>query len=219
VYYPDAMYDKGPEPSDIRITGGNVVLTFPRQRLVDPEKGIRRYTPVAWETDSNFLSVVTVAREYNNPSVNARVRVALTCQDALSCTERFDTACLRPEFRRHSSVSILPATYRNDAWCNRRAFRGVPELAYVHYYSGMWSLPPGFIDAVIRLSHTLYPEAPCPTGHQPFDRFWSRDRSTEGSVTRERINCSWGLMDGAWYAWNFFRTSDFNYSTDGVTVS
>jgi len=45
------------------------------------------------------------------------------------------------------------------------------------------------------------PEEPC--GCEVAQRLWRRDRHVPEVLTRERINCPYGLSDGAWQAWRF----------------
>lgn len=215
VYYPDGLYRYGPDPSSIQRTSTHFVIRFPRERLIDPILNVRGEDtfPADWTNDAHFLSSMTVAREYNDPSTHAILYVIQNCLSG--CSEQTETACIKPRHKRLGKVTLTPAGYQNGKWCLKRCWGGIPYRAMLHYRSGLQTLPDGYLDAIIRLSHTLIPEAPCPTGHQPQDRFWARDRAESNIQTRERINCPWGRMDGAWYAWNFFSSADENYNKGG----
>lgn len=213
VYYADGMHTYGPEPSKIKVGPVNIIITFPKVRMVKPELCTRPNIPLEFTDDTNFVETVTVAREFNDASVQAIVRTRPSCSD--DCSEELETGCIFPSERELGYVAIYPACYGGGQWRRRTTFQGIPDVAFLHYQSGMKRLPPGWSQAIVRLAHTLMPEAPCPTGHQPQDRYWSRDRNINQSVTRERINCPWGLMDGAWYAFMFFEEQEHNYSKGG----
>jgi len=214
VFYADGTHTYGPEPSKIKVGPNNIIITWPKVRMVKPELSTRHNLPVDFDDNNNFVETITVAREYNDPSVQAVVRTRRNC-NTTACQESTETACIFPSERELGYVAIYPACYGGGQWRRRTAFQGIPDVAFLHYQSGLKTLPPGWDQAIIRLAHTIMPEAPCPTGHQPQDRFWSRDRNMSHSQTRERINCPWGLMDGAWYSWMFFEEQEQNYSKGG----
>jgi len=88
-------------------------------------------------------------------------------------------------------------------------------MAWVSYQAGLSTLPPGFEDACFRLAHTLMPETPCAGESVSHQMYWMRDRKADSAITKERVNCPWGTMDGAWYAFKFFTQSPYNYSLGG----
>lgn len=213
VYYADDTYTWGPEPIDVDFQATNIVITFPRQRLVSPAHMSAADVPVHWVDIAEFITRVTVARVYNDPSVHAYVRVDNGC---VPCDEVCQTACVRPTDARLSWVNITPAVYTSGSWVASRCFSAAPQEARVYYWSGLATLPVGFEDIIIRLAHTLMPEVECPSGKDTHHRFWKRDRrKPEGAVTRERVNCPWGMMDGAWAAWMFVEPSPYNYGKGG----
>jgi hypothetical protein len=71
------------------------------------------------------------------------------------------------------------------------------------------------MDAVVRLAHTLMPDNPCPIGRDPQHHFWARDRIIREISIREVLNCPWGNMAGAWFAWNVCVNHDENYGKGG----
>lgn len=77
------------------------------------------------------------------------------------------------------------------------------DTAQLHYVA--WYRPAGFESALMRLAHSLLPEEPC--GCQTVKALWARDRNTSEVFTREKLNCPFGLSDGAWFAWRWAQTN------------
>ena len=73
-----------------------------------------------------------------------------------------------------------------------------PERARLYYLSGLTALSQQMKSALVRLAHTKMPEELC--GCDTYTRLWARDRHVPDVLTRERINCPFGMMDGAWEA-------------------
>lgn len=211
-YEGDDVY--GPEPLSITFGAANIVIEFPRHRLVDPSLMDEEHTPVDWADDANFIEKVTIKRVYNVTSTQAQVRVSLNCASP-SCTQSCDTACVTASDVRLSWINLIPATYSSGSWTARRCFSGTPNQSRVWYYSGLEQLPVGFEDTIIRLAHSLMPEAECPTDKDVHHRFWLRDRNKDTAMTRERVNCPWGPTDGAWAAWMFCEHSPYHYGKGG----
>jgi hypothetical protein len=219
VFYNDGLYTTGPEPSNITYGTTHITITFPRERLVKPSlmstgyyKRESDFRPVAWETISNFVTSISVARIYNDPSSNAVIRVRRNCRD--TCETTTQTGCVKADDAEFSWVDVNPARYSGGSWL-RTSYCGVPEFVTVYYHAGAQSLPADYEQAVIRLAHTLLPDAPCPSGTDPWHRYWKRDREVLQPVTREVRNCPWGSMDGAWFAWNVVGNSMDNYGHSG----
>jgi len=74
----------------------------------------------------------------------------------------------------------------------------------VNYYDGKQYLSRQMEDAIVRLAHAKMPDEPC--GCDVAQRMWKRDRNVPEVLTRERINCPFGMSDGAWIAWQFTRS-------------
>jgi len=199
VYYPNAGQEIIPER--VTITGGQLVIEIPRCRLVDPEYLNNDREGVEYTDLGNFLTVVDVMRVYNDPSTHAQLVRPGACVDG--CGEEADDGCIyvkRPEI---GSVTVRRATYSDGVWsavsaglCNRGY-----GLVRLNYLSGMDPTSPQAEDAIIRLAHSKMPEEPC--GCSVAQRLWKRDRSVPSLLTAERLNCPFGLSDGAWIAWKF----------------
>jgi hypothetical protein len=206
VFYPDT--DIEISPSAITISGGNVTIEIPRCRLATQAAyasgGVIDYGNLA-----NFQTTVDIKRVYNDTSVNATLVWihGKSCSCALgtgccSCNESTETACMVIRDRDIGAINVLPATYSNGAWsrgtslCNRGA-----QNVRLNYYSGLQALTPQAEDAIIRLAHSKMPEPPCGCG--VLQDLWRRDRNTPEVLTAERLNCPFGLNDGAWIAWRF----------------
>ena len=209
------------EYSEIVFGVANIELTIPRWRLVDPEVMLERDNDnrgVMWETDSNFLTTLTVGREYNDPSEQgefiAQYASAL-CGCGATCERCCQTACVVPSHPRIGTVNLYPATYEDGLWTITHCLRYNPDTVRISYQSGLSTIPYELEDAVIRLAHTLMPDNPCPVGRDPQHRFWMRDRRIPDTLTRERVNCPWGEMNGAWYAWNVVVNHAENYGKGG----
>ena len=75
-----------------------------------------------------------------------------------------------------------------------------PVQVELNYLSGQ-TLNKRHEDAIVRLAHSKMPAEPC--GCDVVQRLWKRDRFVPEVLTRERLNCPFGLNDGAWISWRF----------------
>lgn len=57
------------------------------------------------------------------------------------------------------------------------------------------------IDMIIRLAHSKMPDEPC--GCDISQRLWKRDRNIPELLTAERLQCPFGINDGAWIAYKW----------------
>ena len=212
VYYPASLGVEGPveiDPSDIDISGGNATISMPRCRLVTPSRANNPREGILYSDVTNFLSVVDVVRVYHDDSEQATLVwphqssscSCLSC-NCPTCGEYTRTACIYVKVPRIGSLDVLPATYSDGSWTtNTRCLCNTPEHAILNYRAGPEVLSPQARDAVIRLAHAKMPNEPC--GCEISTRMWKRDRHTPDVLTRERINCRFGMSDGAWAAWEF----------------
>lgn len=60
------------------------------------------------------------------------------------------------------------------------------------------------IDMIIRLAHSKMPDEPC--GCEVAQAFWKRDRNIPEILTAERLQCPFGINDGAWIAWQWAKS-------------
>lgn len=194
----------------------NIVLTFPRQRLVDPDVMATRDNDnrgVVWELLANFLEYLTVGRVYNDPSVNAEF-ISRACTCGTTCSRCCQTGCIVASNPRVGTVNIWPATYNNQ-WSRGMCLVRVPDTVRCSYQSGLATIPPNLRDALIRLTHTLMPTMACPVSRDPQHQFWLRDVEIREIGAREVLNCPWGNKSGAWWAWNIVSNHAENYGKSG----
>lgn len=195
VYYPGTAVEIN--PSVITLAGGNVTIQIPRCRMVaapmvnNPPDGIDYNFP------PDFQDTVDVRRVYNDSAEMGEL-VAPLC----ACDERTSDLCI---YIRDARLGIVDV--RNEAGaCLAVCACGCEyQFARLSYYSGQPELSARAEDAIIRLAHSRIPSAPCGCG--PASLAWTRDRNIPEVATRERINCPFGLSDGAWAAWQFARAA------------
>lgn len=208
VYYPDS--DREITPYSISISGGFLTIWIPRCRLVSPDEfNTSRKFPIDYTDVSKFTSTVDVKRIYNDVSTNATLIWPHSCTSGnlcyCSCGEYTMDGCIYVKNNKLGILDILPATYSAGSWASSSACcRGEPENVLLNYHAGMYPITYQAEDAIIRLAHSKMPEEPC--GCDVTQRLWGRDRNTPEVLTRERLNCPFGLSDGAWIAWRFAQT-------------
>lgn len=205
VYYPGT--DREITPSLITTAGGNITIRIPRCRLtVTPN-----FTDdgVDYNVLGNFLTTVDVRRVYNDPSVAAVLVRDHSCSDscgAAGCTEYTTTGCIYPRDKSLGIVDILPAVYSGGTWvdsspdyCDRRYDR-----VRVNYLAGAEQVDFATKSAIVRLAHARMAAEPCRC--TIVQRLWERDRTVPQVLTRERLNCPFGVNEGAWTAYKFAQT-------------
>jgi hypothetical protein len=189
IFYPDT--DLEITPSNIEIVGVNLVISIPKCRLVDyslldnPESG-HLYTD-----DSNFQDTVDLKRIYNDSSVQGKLWYRGDICSSF-CTESYDSVCgyvKNPEI----GAVILD---RVTCTCARSY-----EKVTINYLAGLQKLTRQAETTIIRLAHSKMPTEPC--GCDVTQRLWRRDREIPKILTKERIDCPFGMSDGAWIAWKW----------------
>jgi len=197
------VYHPGTEceipPSSIEISGGAVTIEIPRARLVlydaqdNPEAG--------WDYDDTsitgpFEQTVDVIRVYNDPSTQAHL---VKYND---CGEDTHDACINIQRKKIGQIIVSYASYSGGAWSissNCSSFYGLYDRVRLNYYCGLPTLDKQMVDAVIRLAHSKMHDQPCESEYA--QGLWVRDCRVPGTVSRERLNCPFGLGDGAWSAY------------------
>lgn len=198
VYYPGTT--EAIEPQQVTISSGQLTIYIPRCRLVNiAQQG----EPIAYDVLANFTDTVDVVRVYNDPSSQAELvwdhQCGLTCA-VNGCSEYTQTACMYTRDGEIGSVHVQPATYADGTWTKAScANGGRPYKVRLNYRAGLTAITPQMEDAIVRLAHTLMPAEPC--GCTIIQQLWKRDRNVPLVLDRERINCPFGMMDGAWIAW------------------
>jgi hypothetical protein len=140
-------------------------------------------------------------------SLDVRCRISDTTQQATlvwrgsgcnpPCADTRKTACIYVRDERLGIIEALPASYTSGAWA-RLCVCGEPDWALLNYKSGMQQLTQQAEDTLIRLAHSKMPDEPC--GCETSTALWRRDRAVPTVLTRERVNCNFGMSDGAWWA-------------------
>ena len=190
VYHPGL--DVEIDPSSIVISGGNLTIEVPRCRTVteavadNPETGLE-YTDLA-----NFETTVDIKRTFNDSSAEATLAYKKECT---GCAEQTIAGCFYVRNQRLGILDIQLSSTNNNL-CRCRA-----EIIRLNYRAGMDVLTKQAEDTIIRLAHSKMPTEPC--GCDVVKRLWGRDRNIPDVLTRERLNCPFGLSDGAWVAWQF----------------
>jgi len=188
-------------PQSVVISGGSVTIYIPRCRMVPIAS---QYETVNYDVVGNFLATVDVVRVYNDPSINAEVAWPHSCSSSCgsncSCSETTHTACMTLLNRAIGKWKIVLATYSSGWTAVAASCSGRPHAVRLNYRAGLTELPHLYKEAVIRLAHSLMPAPPC--GCESIKNVWRRDRNVPLVTDRERLNCPFGLSDGAWFAWN-----------------
>jgi hypothetical protein len=209
VYYPASLGVEGPveiTPSDVDISGTTVTIYIPRCRLVHPDYVDNPSTGLSYDDLDNFLDIVDVIRVYNDPSTHGTLVWPHACTGTQctcpSCDDYTQDACIYVAVGEIGRLHLLPAEYSDGAWTRVTALCcGEPDYAIVNYRAGLEELSRQAVDAVIRLAHSKMPKEPCTDARM--QEVWQRDRNVPDTLTRERVNCKFGLSDGAWTAWQF----------------
>ena len=209
VFYPESLVEEEVEihPSDIDLdtVGGTVTIYVPRCRMVKPSLVDNDESGLDYDDTTNFLSVVDVKRVYNDTSTNATLVWPNSCGCGSiycpTCSEYTHDGCIYVLDSGSGSLRVLEATYSSGSWSACTTCRTQPRRVKLNYYSGLTSLTRQARDAIVRLAHAKMPHAPC--GCDVAQNMWVRDRTVPDVVTRERINCPFGISNGAWAAWQF----------------
>lgn len=197
-------------PSAITLAGGSLTITIPRCRLVLPAFADNPST--GWSYSDTgvtgvFAQDVDVKRVYNDPSIGGVLVYPHGCTTTCTCGECGETtqsACLYLRNPVIGTFDALPATYGGGTWTPTSASCcGRPASVQLNYYAGV-ALDSQLEDMIIRLAHSKMPTQPC--GCPEGQRLWERDRHVPEILTAERLNCPFGINDGAWIAWRFALT-------------
>jgi hypothetical protein len=196
-------------PSFVEIVGGALTIEIPRCRTVT-QAAYSAGGDIDYATDANFEATVDVKRIYNDESTQGvliwthgeNCNCGSTCCNC-QCEEETETACLGIRNAEIGALNILRADYSNGTWARVSLSCSCtsPQKVRLNYYSGMTPLTPQAEDAIVRLAHAKMPEPPC--GCNVLQDLWKRDRNVPTVLTAERLNCPFGLNDGAWIAWRF----------------
>jgi hypothetical protein len=206
VYYPDS--DREITPSKITISGGSVTIEVPKYRMVKQEFLNNPSGDVLYEMLGFFLAEVDVKRVYIDTSDQATL-VRPNCRNGScvnGCYECTQTACMYIRDPFLGIIDINPATWDSDLleWKTNFICRNDYSIVRLNYLAGVRRLDLQAEMAVVRLAHVKMGRPPCQCDRTR--EMWSRDYDVTGAVTRERVNCPFGLSTGAWTAYRWALT-------------
>lgn len=198
VYHPGTTVEIN--PSAISISGTTMTVTIPRCRMVKAALADNPKAGLEYTDSDNFEETVDITRVTTDGSTNATLVSNCTC--GLLCTgtceASTETACVTILDGRLGILQVQPGRYSDGTWYKRGSTIYCPERVRLYYLSGVTVLSEQMKSAIIRLAHTKMPEELC--GCDVYTRLWARDRNVPDILTRERINCPFGMSDGAWEA-------------------
>lgn len=194
-------------PSAIAIAGNTVTLTIPRCRLLTEEA----YAELGVDYDDtgvggSFELTVDVVRVYNDPSTQGVLVWSHGTGSCALCTGTTATACIVTTNREIGEMDVVPANYSDGAWSSSTwsCYCHHPDRVRINYHAGLTVLTKRARDAIIRLAHAKMPHDPCNV--DPPLWIWAADRNVPRALTAQRLNCPFGLEDGAWQAYKFAKS-------------
>jgi hypothetical protein len=207
--------------TEIEITGGALILTLPRCRLVNPTLPVPD-GGLDYSDDDNFVDVIDIRRRYVDTSDIATLiydpNTALC--EAAACNSYEQPACGTIRDERSGDVFVAPATYVSGAWSGASLYGCYypkwVKLNYLANYDGgqcdsplCTDVPLALEMAIIRLGHSEMPYAPC--GCEVHNVMWTNDMMAPAMMTPDMMN-PFGNLAGQLYAW---RTSKMYILGDG----
>lgn len=189
IYYPGTAIEI--VPSNITWAAGTgLLIEIPKCRLIAEAYWVNPSSGWLYTDNTHFLASIDVKRVYNDPLTQAHL---VYKNDAVDFDQELYTDT--------GQYIINPAIGEMQI---ETQFAGCCKNYYqvgVNYCAGLVPVPRATENAIIRLAHSKMATEPC--GCDVTQRLWKRDRNIPQVLTRERINCPFGLSDGAWYAWKW----------------
>jgi len=194
IFYPDT--DIEIIPSNIAYNSGTLTLTItiPRCRLVAYSKMDNPDEGLIYSDNSNFQSTADVHRIYNDTVSQGKLWYRSNVCTSF-CTETYDSVCAFGLNNEIGSVA-LDTVCQNQLCCSKNY-----ESMSINYEAGLQILTKQAEMILLRLAHSKMPDKPC--GCDYAETLWRRDRNVPQILTRERIECPFGMSDGAWMAWKW----------------
>lgn len=184
--------------TDVEIIFSNILwdavnglrIYVPKCRLI--ATAYEENPPEGWVYSDNthFEATVDVKRIYNDPTTQARLVYRKPLTD-------FDQELYKvtDQYIQRADIGLMEIKFLTSDCCNDY------EWLDVNYCAGTEEVSRSMENAIIRLAHSKMATEPC--GCDITQRMWKRDRFVPEILTRERINCPFGMSDGAWYAWKW----------------
>jgi len=147
-------------PTSVTIAGGIATISIPRCRLVDPDDTTNCDPPLAYGTDTNFVTAIDVKRCYDDPGDGAfLVWDSGCCQNCgVALAEVTQQLYPRIDDKRTAIIKWQIGTYSGGTWTKEccLALNCTPTGIRISYLSGRRSSVATEIET-IRLAHTLLP--------------------------------------------------------------
>lgn len=204
VYYPGT--DIEISPSDMEITGGDLIISIPKCRLVEYSQRDNPASGLEYAEAGIYQATVDVKRHSNDISSQITVVWPHGCNPICfsgGCSRYTESACgvvLDPVI---GEVSYQFANYAGGTWTPTRNIccKGDPQKLEINYRAGTQELSSIAELAIIRLAHSKMAAEPC--GCDVIKNMWRRDNTIPVVLSVERLECQFGLSNGAWMAWKF----------------
>lgn len=205
IFYPDS--NREITPSRVTLASGQVTIEIPKYRMVKAEF-LNDSDSVRYENINFFLSEVDVRRLYIDTTVQAEL-VRPNCRSGNcvnGCYECTQSACIYVRDPFLGIVDVTPADWDSDLaqWRTRGICAGNYHLVRLNYVAGVRQLDLQAEMAIVRLAHAKMGRPPCQCNKT--GEMWQKDYDVTGAVTRERVNCPFGLSNGAWHAYRWALT-------------
>jgi hypothetical protein len=175
-------------PSSVVLVAGVLTIKVPWCRMVDtaywdnPPEGWYYADVATWGADAVDVRCLTT---------DDRTQAVLHGRSGCSCEDEEHDGCLYVRNGKLGQMRLVP-----DDSCG---VCGSP-MVDINYRAG--KVPDRISEnTVLRLAHASMPTEPC--GCDVTQRLWARDRNTPDVLTGQRLNCPFGMSDGAWTAWTF----------------
>jgi hypothetical protein len=208
IFYPGT--DTEIMPSAMQITGGNLIISIPKCRLLapafwdNPEAGLDGTDPTIYQTTVDVKKWST-----DDTDQGSIIYDSSSCDDDCDTTDVAICAFIIKSEIGAIRLGNLPG------YCNTTpglCTSGIPRRVKINYESGLTSLTREAEMAIIRLAHSLMPTEPC--GCDVTQRLWKRDRTERDILSVERLNCPFGTSDGAWAAWSTVKSMIVHIMSD-----
>jgi len=187
VYHEGTMYEV--TPLAMTLSGGVLTILIPRCRLVRPEYADNPAEGWDYNDLDVFAEAVDIVYRYRDVDDQARIYYRY---DRRRCSSsREVSACIYVRNPDLGSIEIIPDD--DSCWMG--------EYAEINYLAG-YEPTVQELDAIMRLAHSKMPSEPCSCDLVE-NVLWQRDRNIPNVLTGERLNCRFGMSDGAWTVWQF----------------
>lgn len=186
VYYPDTSEEVS--PSNITLVAGTLIIRIPKCRAVKYELLDNDEAGIDGSDIANFQTTFDVVQYTTDETDQGElVYIPQGCDN--DCTETTYSICVYPYNAKIGSVKLGPI---ESCSCPS----GHLAKVRINYRAGITALTRELETIIVRLAHSRMPEEPC--GCDVTQRLWRRDRNVPDILDTERLNCPFGLSDGAW---------------------